>query len=134
MSKTVKRISQCLLGGVLGLSVMGNVFLASDLTLKETKIEELEANIEELEAKVEKPTIIKVSMDGVDYLIDQKGNKFKLIQDTKIKTVVTPEGEIYLVDRKNNKYKISGSKIKTVEVLDATYYVDAKGNYYKVEK
>ena len=127
MSKTVKTISQCLLGGALGLSIIGNVFLTSDLMLKESKIEELET-------KVEKPSVIKATIDGVDYLIDQKGNHFKLIQDTKIKTVVTPEGETYLVDKKNNKYKISGSKIKTVEVLDATYYVDAKGNYYKVEK
>ena len=134
MSKTVKTISKYLLGGVLGLSVMGNVLLASDLMLKEAKIEELEANIEELEAKVEKPVIIKATIDGVDYLIDQKGNHFKVNQNTKIKTVVTPDGETYLVDKKNNKYKISGSKIKTVEVLDATYYVDAKGNYYKVEK
>ena len=106
MSKTVKRISQCLLGGVLGLSVIGNVFLTSDLTLKETKIEELETKIEELQAKVEKPVVIKATIDGVDYLIDQKGNKFKLIQDTKIKTVVTPEGETYLVDKKNNKFKV----------------------------
>lgn len=127
MSKTVKTISKYLLGGVLGLSVMGNVLLASDLMLKEAKIEELEA-------KVEKPVIIKATIDGVDYLIDQKGNHFKVNQNTKIKTVVTPDGETYLVDKKNNKYKISGSKIKTVEVLDATYYVDAKGNYYKVEK
>ena len=99
MSKTVKRISQYLLGGVLVLSVMGNVYLALDLTLKEAKIEELEA-------KVEKPTIIKATIDGVDYLIDKKGNHFKLISDTKIKTVVTPEGETYLVDRKNNKFKV----------------------------
>lgn len=127
MSKTVKTISKYLLGGVLGLSIMGNIYLASDLMLKESKIEELET-------KVEKPSVIKVSMDGVDYLIDQKGNHFKVNQDTKIKTIVTPDGETYLVDKKNNKYKISGSKIKTVEVLDATYYVDAKGNYYKVEK
>ena len=106
MSKTVKTISQCLLGGALGLSIIGNVLLASDLRLKEAKIEELEANIEELEAKVEKPVIIKATIDGVDYLIDKKGNKFKLIQDTKIKTVVTPDGETYLVDRKNNKFKV----------------------------
>lgn len=99
MSKTVKTISQYLLGSVLGLSVMGNVFLASDLMLKEAKIEELQT-------KVEKPTVIKATIGGVDYLIDQKGNHFKLIPDTKIKTVVTPEGETYLVDRKNNKFKV----------------------------
>lgn len=99
MSKTVKRISQYLLGGVLGLSVIGNVFLASDLRLKEAKIKELEA-------KVEKPAVIKASIDGVDYLIDQKGNHFKVNQDTKIKTVVTPEGVTYLVDEKNNKFKL----------------------------
>lgn len=106
MSKTVKTIGQCLLGGVLGLSVMGNIYLTSDLRLKEAKIEELETKIEELETKVEKPAIIKTTIDGVDYLIDKKGNKFKLIQDAKIKTVVTPEGETYLVDKKNNKFKV----------------------------
>ena len=99
MSKTVKTISQCLLGGVLGLSVMGNVLLASDLILKEAKIEELQT-------KVEKPAVIKATIDGVDYLIDQKGNHFKLISDTKVKTVVTPDGETYLVDEKNNKFKL----------------------------
>lgn len=83
MSKTAKTISQCLLSGVLGLSIIGNIFSASDLTLKETKIEELEAKIEELQTKVEKPAVIKATIDGVDYLIDQKGNHFKIIPDTK---------------------------------------------------
>ena len=73
MSKTVKTISQCLLGGALGLSIIGNVFLTSDLRLKEAKIEELEA-------KVEKPVIIKATIDGVDYLIDQKEITLKLIK------------------------------------------------------
>ena len=99
MSKTVKTISKYLLGGVLGLSIMGNIYLASDLMLKESKIEELET-------KVEKPSVIKATIDGADYLIDQKGNHFKVNQDTKIKTVVTPEGETYLVDEKNNKFKL----------------------------
>ena len=99
MSKTVKTISQYLLGGALGLSIIGNAFLISDLRSKEAKIEELQA-------KLEKPAVIKTTIDGVDYLIDQKGNHFKLIQDTKIKTVVTPDGETYLVDKKNNKFKV----------------------------
>ena len=99
MSKTVKTISQCLLGGALGLSIIGNVLLASDLMLKEAKIEELKT-------KVEKPAVIKATIDGADYLIDQKGNHFKVNQDTKIKTVVTPDGVTYLVDKKNNKFTL----------------------------
>lgn len=96
MSKTAKTISQYLLGGALGLSIVGNLFLASNLMLKEAKLEELQQ-------KIESPAVVKATINGVDYLIDKNGNHFEFM---------TP-------------------KVRTIEVPDATYYIDAKNNYYK---